>query len=108
MERTEVGSAVKQTIKLPVERDMPIILPTIILLGALQGFIVAALLLGSARQKPDERTSRRLLASIILLIAMACLDIYLEHMDWWNSSTIGSVLSAILPLIVVMPLGPLV
>ena len=85
---------------------MPILL-TIILLGALQGFIVAALLLASARQKPEERLSRRLLASIILIIATACLDIYLEHMNWWNSSTIGSVLSAILPLIVIMPLGPL-
>jgi AraC-like DNA-binding protein len=106
MERVEISSAVKQKIKLPVERDMPI-LPTIILLGALQGFIVAALLLSSARQKPEERLSRRLLASIILIIATACLDIYLEHMDWWNSSTIGSLLSAILPLIVVMPLGPL-
>jgi len=106
MERVEISSAVKQKIKLPVERGMPI-LPTIILLGALQGFIVAALLLSSARQKPEERLSRRLLASIILIIATACLDIYLEHMDWWNSSTIGSLLSAILPLIVVMPLGPL-
>ena len=85
---------------------MPI-LPTIILLGALQGFIVAALLLSSARQKPEERLSRRLLALIILIIATACLAIYLEHIDWWTSSTVGSLLSALLPLIVVMPLGPL-
>jgi AraC-like DNA-binding protein len=89
---------------------MPVLagfLRTIILLGALQGFIVAALLLASGHQKPEERTSRRVLAAIIFLIALACLDIYLDHLNWWTSSTAGSLLSALLPMIVAMPLGPL-
>jgi AraC-like DNA-binding protein len=82
-------------------------LDTVILLGALQGFIVAALLRSSARQRPEEGVSRRLLATFILLIALCCLDVYLEHQGWWNRSTLGSLLSALLPLIMAMPLGPL-
>ncbi len=82
-------------------------LDTVILLGALQGFIVAALLRSSARKRPEEGVSRRLLATFILLIALCCLDVYLEHQAWWNGSTVGSLLSALLPLIMAMPLGPL-
>src|ERR1700743_599733 len=99
------------TILLSVKKKQPMsistFLDTIILLGALQGLIVAALLRSSAAQKPEESVSRRLLAAFIFLIAMCCLDIYLEHRDWWVSSPIGSLASALLPLIVAMPLGPL-
>lgn len=82
-------------------------LNTVVLLGALQGFIVSALLVASVRHRPAERTSRRLLAGIILLIALACFDIYLEHLHAWTSTEAGAILSAVLPLIVVMPVGPL-
>lgn len=82
-------------------------LKTLVLLGALQGFIVSGLLVASVRKRPNERTSRRLLAGIILLIAFACLDIYLEHCDVWTATEIGAILSAVLPLIIVMPVGPL-
>lgn len=82
-------------------------LDTVILLGALQGFIVAVLLRSSARQRPEEGVSRRLLATFILLIALCCLDVYLEHQGWWNGSTLGSLISALLPLIMAMPFGPL-
>ena len=82
-------------------------LDTVILLGALQGFIVAVLLRSSARQRPEEGISRRLLATFILLIALCCLDVYLEHQGWWNGSTLGSLISALLPLIMAMPFGPL-
>ncbi len=82
-------------------------LDTVILLGAFQGLIVAALLRSSARKRPGEGVSRRLLATFILLIALCCLDVYLEHQAWWNGSTVGSLLSALLPLIMAMPLGPL-
>jgi len=82
-------------------------LDTVVLLGALQGFIVNGLLRASVRHRPAERTSRKALAWIILLIAFACLDVYLEHCTFWNGTTTGAVLSAVLPLIVVMPVGPL-
>lgn len=81
---------------------------TLVLLGALQGFIVCGLLVASARQRPPELTSRRLLALLVFLIALACLDVYLIHVSFWNSSMIGAILSAVLPLIVVMPVGPLI
>jgi AraC-like DNA-binding protein len=87
--------------------SIPSFWDTVILLGALQGFIVAVLLRSSARRKPEERVSRRLLAAFILLISLCCLDVYLTHQGWWNGSTVGSLLSALLPLIMAMPLGPL-
>ncbi|HEV2478234.1 MAG TPA: helix-turn-helix transcriptional regulator [Puia sp.] len=83
-------------------------LNTLILLGALQGFIVCGLLVASARERPAERTSRRLLALLLFLIALACLDVYLLHCSFWNATMIGAILSAVLPLIVVMPMGPLI
>jgi AraC-like DNA-binding protein len=83
-------------------------LNTLVLLGALQGFIVCGLLLVSARERPAERTSRRLLALLLFLIALACLNVYLLNLGFWTSSMIGAILSAVLPLIVVMPVGPLI
>lgn len=83
-------------------------LNTLVLLGALQGFIVCGLLWASARQRPAERTSRRLLALLVFLIALACLDVYLIHFAFWNSTMIGGILEAVLPLIIVMPMGPLI
>jgi hypothetical protein len=50
-----------------------LLLKTIVLLGALQGFIVSGLLRASGRQRPEERVSRRLLAALIFWIALACL-----------------------------------
>jgi AraC-like DNA-binding protein len=83
-------------------------LNTLVLLGALQGFIVCGLLTASARRRPAERTSRRLLALLVFLIALACLDVYLIHCAFWNSTMIGGILDAVLPLIIVMPMGPLI
>ena len=83
-------------------------LNTLVLLGALQGFIVCGLLRASARQRPAERTSRRLLALLVFLIALACLDVYLIHFAFWNSTMIGAILEAVLPLIIAMPMGPLI
>jgi AraC-like DNA-binding protein/uncharacterized membrane protein YgcG len=94
-----------------VEKANPMIagfLNTLVLLGALQGFIVCGLLVSSARRRPAERTSRRLLASLVFFIALACLDVYLIHFSFWTSTMIGAILSAVLPLIIVMPMGPLI
>ena len=84
-----------------------LLLKTIVLLGALQGFIVSGLLWTSGRTRPDERVSRRLLSVLILLIAGCCFDIYLIHIDYWMNSTIGAILQAVIPLIIAMPIGPL-
>lgn len=85
-----------------------LLLKTIVLLGALQGFIVSVLLWASGRRRPEERASRWLLATLTLLFALACLEIYLIHTHFWTDTMAGSILEAIVPLIVVMPVGPLI
>jgi AraC-like DNA-binding protein len=85
-----------------------LLLKTIVLLGALQGLIVSGLLRASGRQRPEERVSRRLLAALIFLIALACLSLYLSHEPFWTATLAGNILSAVIPLIVVMPFGPLI
>ena len=81
---------------------------TLILLGALQGFIVSALLVASARRRPAERVSRRLLAVLIFLPALACLNLYFSELPAFTSSWQWNLVSAILPFVIVMPVGPLV
>lgn len=83
-------------------------LSSVILLGAIQGFIVSALLFISARRQPAGAGAKRVLAVIILLMAMACPDIWLNNLPGYLSSAAGNLLNAIIPLIVVMPLGPLI
>ncbi|HLX65968.1 MAG TPA: helix-turn-helix transcriptional regulator [Puia sp.] len=85
-----------------------LLLKTIVLLGALQGLIVSGLLRASGRFRPEERVSRRLLAALIFWIALACLNIFLIHEPFWTATLPGNILAAVIPLIVIMPLGPLI
>jgi AraC-like DNA-binding protein len=85
-----------------------LLLKTIVLLGALQGLIVSGFLWVSGRRRPQERVSRGLLATLVLLIALACLNIFLIHEPFWTATLAGNILAAIIPLIVVMPVGPLI
>lgn len=79
-------------------------LDTIVLLGIIQGFILSALLFFSCRQRP----ANRFLAVLIGLITLACLNIYLLDAAWLDSHIILTLLADALPLVVVMPLGPLI
>ncbi|HEY4109443.1 helix-turn-helix domain-containing protein [Puia sp.] len=83
------------------------ILRSIILLGAIQGFIVVALLLSAARRDPGSARQNRLLAILILLLAMACLNIYLFETPALMDTPVGNLLSALIPMVIVMPIGPL-
>ena len=85
-----------------------LLLKTIVLLGALQGLIVTGILRASGRQRPAERLPRRLLGWLIFWIALACLDIFLIHEPFWTDTLPGRILGAVVPLIVIMPLGPLI
>jgi AraC-like DNA-binding protein len=87
---------------------MKSILNSFILLGALQGFIVCALLRSSARRHPDGAQSKRLLAALIFFLALACLNLYVYELPWLQDTPIGNLLSAIIPLVIVMPVGPLI
>ncbi|HVU96536.1 MAG TPA: helix-turn-helix transcriptional regulator [Puia sp.] len=86
---------------------MAAILRTIILLGAIQGFIVGGLLVSSARRDRGGARQKRLLAILIGLLAMACLNLYLFDMPEWMNTPLGNLLNALIPLVVVMPIGPL-
>lgn len=74
----------------------------IILLGAIQGFIISSLLFFSRR----NGIANRLLASLIFLIALACLNLYLNYQGWYNAP-IFSLIRAVIPMVIVMPVGPL-
>lgn len=77
---------------------------TIILLGILQGFILTSLLFFSGKQQP----ANRLLAALIGLITLASLNIYLLDAAWLDSHILLHILADTLPLVVIMPLGPLI
>ncbi|MBO9561614.1 MAG: helix-turn-helix domain-containing protein [Niastella sp.] len=79
-------------------------LDTIVLLGILQGFILSALLFSSRRKKP----ANRFLAALIMLITLACLNIYLLDATWLDSNIVLHILAGALPLVVIMPIGPLI
>lgn len=77
---------------------------TIILLGIVQGFILSGLLFASRkRQLPS-----RILAVLIGLITLACVNIYLLDAPWLNVRSIWTILANAIPLLVIMPLGPLI
>src|ERR1700743_1426838 len=75
----------------------------IILLGALQGFIISSLLFFP--KKPN--TANKLLAIFIFFIALASLNLYIANRGWPPSGSIGPLVMAVVPMVVIMPLGPL-
>src|SRR4051794_32864815 len=76
---------------------------TILLLGTVQGFIVSSLLFFSKKNK----YSNRILGSLILLITLACFNLYGNYENWFDSDILR-LTADIVPLVVVMPLGPLI
>lgn len=77
---------------------------TIILLGAIQGIIVCCLLYFSRK----KTLSTRLLAAIIGLITLPSIHLYFHYTGWFEVNSITLFIHDILPLVVIMPLGPLV
>jgi AraC-like DNA-binding protein len=78
-------------------------LRTIILFGAIQGFIITSLLFLSKKNK----RSNRLLAGLILLISLACFNLYADYKNWFGSDLLRFI-AQLIPLIVIMPVGPLI
>jgi len=75
---------------------------TIILLGAIQGFIISSLLFFSKKNKQ----SNSLLAALIFLMSLASFNLYAQYKNCFNSPTL-QFLSNFIPLVIVMPFGPL-
>lgn len=75
----------------------------LILVGAIQGFITWILL----RRLQSNKSANKILSWIILLISLACLNVYfLETVT--SNIFIWNILEAIIPLVIIMPIGPLV
>jgi len=81
------------------------ILNLIILLGAVQGFICSGILFF---QRSGNPTSNRLLATLLLLISLACLNIYLMESGIKHRFPVAMMLSYFVPLLITMPIGPLI
>jgi AraC-like DNA-binding protein len=79
-------------------------LNTIILLGTLQGLILCILLF----RRTVNKRSNRMLAFLILLLSMASLNLYCIHNHLLESNFILRFISWVVPLIIVMPMGPLI
>jgi len=79
------------------------VLKTIITLGAVQGIIAGILLFwGKRNRKPN-----RILAVTLWLFSLACLDLRMNQEAILYSSTLGGMIDAFIPLMIIMPLGPL-
>lgn len=74
---------------------------TLMLLGTLQGFIMCGLFFFSRK----NRYANRLLGALILLITLAVFNMYLNGVSW--QPPIVRFLFNFIPLIIVMPFGPL-
>jgi AraC-like DNA-binding protein len=79
-------------------------LEILILLGALQGFILSGMLF----LKKGTRQSNRILAALIFLMALASLNLYVTGTNWYSHSPIIVFLSNFIPMIIIMPMGPLI
>lgn len=79
------------------------IFSTLMLLGALQGFIMSGLLYFSRKHPRRDR----LLATLILLIALACLNMHIYQSGWIRSFPVVAFALNFIPLILAMPFGPL-
>ena len=79
-------------------------LQIILLLGSIQGFILTGILLVSRK----KHAMNLFLGWIIFLVSLACLNTFFFHADWFQSSVLCQVLHAIIPLVLVMPVGPLI
>ncbi|MEM7297482.1 MAG: helix-turn-helix domain-containing protein [Bacteroidota bacterium] len=78
-------------------------LDILILFGSIQGFISSFILLSKKNQ-----IANHLLAAILIIISLACLNIYLFLVLPVEVPFIITILEKTLPLIIFMPLGPLI
>lgn len=79
------------------------LLQSVLLLGFLQGCISSILLWRSNKTYAPSR----LMAVLLFLVSLACLNSYFFHAVWFQHSVLLCVLHAFIPLVIVMPIGPL-
>src|SRR5689334_7841773 len=79
-------------------------LNTIILLGAVQGFIISVLLW----RRKMNRQAHRLLAALLFLMALASLNLYFINTGGFEKNMTLRIISYVVPMVIIMPVGPLV
>lgn len=79
-------------------------LNNIILIGAVQGFIISCLLWYSK----EKELSKRLLSTLVFLISLAGFNIYALNHDWFGINSLSVLFDAFIPLVIFMPAGPLI
>lgn len=72
-------------------------------MGAVQGFISSALLFFN-----KKNLSHSLMACLILILSLACLNLYLLEIGLPHESAFWNKFSLVVPLVIVMPIGPLI
>ncbi len=77
----------------------------IILLGAMQGFILATLLFFN---KKNNKTSNRLLGALIFLLALTSTNLYFIESDWYDEYVFVQIMHDALPMVITLPVGPLI
>jgi AraC-like DNA-binding protein len=83
-------------------RPLHDVLQAIILLGVIQG-LTAGILLWNRR---EYRRPNRILATIIFLFALSCFNLYGENENWFGLPIVQSLIYLV-PLVIIMPIGPL-
>jgi len=78
-------------------------LNTLLLVGIIQGLITAAVLFNFK----SRGGANVILSALIFLISLASLNIYLLETGE-EASTLWNILEAVIPLVIIMPIGPLV
>ena len=76
---------------------------TLILLGGIQGLITGSLLIIEGK----KWRANYFLGSLLWLMALASINLFLEYTGWYYSSTTIAILHNLVPLVILMPAGPL-
>lgn len=79
------------------------ILHVTLLLGTIQGAVMTVLL----RRASQRRLTSRLYTALLVLITLACLNLYLVSAAWMQANPVLRLLPDLIPLMIVMPVGPL-
>jgi len=79
------------------------ILNTVILFGGLQGLIISCLLFFSR----NRRQADRLLGMLIFFLTLASVNVWLNSQSRFQSSGLFQTLDALIPMVIIMPVGPL-
>lgn len=80
------------------------IFDVLLLVGAIQGFIIGLLLY---RNRGGQQANR-CLAWILFLLSLACLNLFMLETNIGFDTTWWEILTAVIPLIIIMPIGPLI